>query len=51
MKVLKLLLVLWDPVMRSTALLAARGRGVRLGAELDGHDMFWVEEVERWISV
>ena len=51
MKILKLFLVLWEPVGLSAALLAACGWGDRLGAGLNWHGMIWVEEVERWISV
>jgi hypothetical protein len=51
MKVLKLFLVLLNPDVRSTALLAVCGRGVRFGAGLDRYGMIWVEEIERWISV
>ena len=51
MKVLKLFLVLWKPVSRCDALLAARGRRDRLGAGLDWHGMIRVEEVERSVSI
>ena len=50
MKVLELLLVLLDRIMRSVVLLFATwGRRVGLGASSYG--MIGVEEVERWISV